>query len=75
MVGHSFADSIMEVAFGLVLPLVLPGQPLPASPLVDPSTPRGFAGTLYGIEWGGAVYDVVSHPQTGLSLVPSSAQA
>lgn len=70
MVAHSIADSIMEVAFGLVLPLALPGMPPPTSPLLQANVSRGFDGTLFGILWQGAVYNVVSN-SSGLSLVPA----
>jgi hypothetical protein len=70
LVAHAFGDAIMEVAFGLVLPLAPPGEAPPASPLVDAGVPRGFEGTLWGVEWAGARWNVVSGAG-GLELVPA----
>jgi len=70
MVSHSLADSIMDVAFGFVLPLVFPNQHTPTvSPLVDADKPRGFSGTLWGVHWNGTLWNVVSS-STGLALTP-----
>ena len=65
-----FIDAIMEVAFGFVLPLVVPGEAPPASPLVDAAVSRGFEGTLGGVEWAGKRWNVVSGA-SGLELVPA----
>ena len=70
MVSHSFGDAIMEVAFGLTLPLALPGQPPATSPLVDADKSRGFWGTLWGVHWNGTLWNVVSS-SGGLALVPA----
>jgi hypothetical protein len=70
LVAHAFGDAIMEVAFGFVLPLVVPGEEPPASPLVDAAVSRGFEGTLWGVEWAGKRWNVVSGA-SGLELVPA----
>lgn len=68
MVSCAFADAIMQVAFGWVLPPVLPGQTPPPTPLENPGESRGFNGVMSGVEWNGGLWDVVSN-SSGLFVV------
>lgn len=71
-VSGSMAQAALSVLFGFAPPLQLPGAPPPPDgPLVDAAAPRGVNGTLRGVMWKGATWDVVSGP-AGLALVPAA---
>ena len=71
----AFADTVMQTLFGWAPPLVVPGAqpPLPEAALLSAKVPRGFTGTLLGVHFLGAVWDVVSD-ESGLALRPHAAE-
>jgi hypothetical protein len=69
--GAGFADTVLQLLFGVRPALALPGAPppRPEDDLVDADVPRGFAGVLRGVRIRGALWDVESGA-AGLTIRP-----